>query len=425
MTFNKKNLAYLSFCFAAFFAAVSIFVFVANSGIAQDDLENIQFPVAELGNCATRTECEAYCDIDENVLACVSFAEANGLMSPEEAAIARKVGELGVIGGPGGCSSHTECEAYCNNVNNMQECIIFARDNGMMPPDEIAEAEKVLAALQKGAVLPGGCANKASCEAYCDNPDHVVECVAFAEAAGFMSADEAVMVRKTGGRGPGGCRGKNECDGYCDNPDHMQACIEFAVEYDLMPSGEREEAMKALTALRKGVKMPNCRGDRECDIYCSQPEHMLECIAFAEAAGFMSAEDAARSRRMAELGITGGPGGCNSEKECEAFCQNPANMEICIDFSVIVGDMTPEEAIEAKKGLKYVGKCDSPEECMIYCQNNPTDEICEGDRHEEGEYHEEEEQPGAQLPPGSSLIDALEFLISNSRAVFFEAKILK
>ena len=38
--------------------------------------------------------------------------------------------------------------------------------------------------------------------------DHFEECFKFAEAAGFMSAEEAIMARKTGGKGPGNCKGR-------------------------------------------------------------------------------------------------------------------------------------------------------------------------------------------------------------------------
>jgi hypothetical protein len=422
---TSMPLIYICFSLAVFFAII----FIGGTGAFAKNLEDIQYPIAELGNCQNEDECELFCEKEENILACIDFAESNGLMNSQEAERARKMTELGITNGPGGCRSEDECEAYCDNPDNMKECLIFAKENGLMPPEELEEAEKVLSALEKGIKLPGGCKGKEECEAYCDDPDHIEECVLFAEAAGFMSPEEAAMVRKTGGKGPGGCQGKDECDSYCEEPEHMEECINFALEYDLMPPEEKDEAMMVLNALKKGVKMPNCRGKEECDIYCSQPENAVECIDFAVAAGFMDSEEAEQVRRMAELGITSGPGGCRSEEECEAFCDNPdnmlicvdfaeqtgmmsheeaeearrmaelgitggpggckgeeeckafcddpQNMETCIDFSLKAGMMTPEEAEEAKKGLMFIEKCGGPEECMQFCMDNPSDSLCQ------------------------------------------------
>jgi len=136
-----------------------------------------------------------------------------------------------------------------------------------------------------------------------------------------------------------------------------------------------------LEALKKGVKMPNCQGKEECDVYCSQLEHQIECINFAEAAGFMTPEDAARAKKMAELGIVGGPGGCQGEEECNIFCQNPVNMETCINFSVKTGDMSQEEANKIIRRIRALaeggpGGCKTNEECNAICQN-PTPDFVE------------------------------------------------
>jgi len=47
---------------------------------AQEELPGVTFPVAELGNCGSRAECEAYCDLPENMEACLNFAEAHNLI---------------------------------------------------------------------------------------------------------------------------------------------------------------------------------------------------------------------------------------------------------------------------------------------------------------------------------------------------------
>ncbi|MDA2935798.1 hypothetical protein MYX06_01060 [Patescibacteria group bacterium AH-259-L05] len=417
---KSKNIFIYSIILSAFFLGV---LFTTSAIFAQNNLENIQFPVAELGNCQSREQCEAFCELEENILACVNFAEAHGLMSSREAQRVRKMMELGMTSGPGGCRGEKECKNYCDDPTHMRECIIFAKEHNLMPPEELEEAEMVLKALEKGATLPGGCTSKARCEVYCENPDNIIECVEFAEAAGFISKQEAKMIRKTGGKGPGGCRGENECENYCNSPSHMQECIEFAIEYDILPEGEKQEVIKVLAALKKGVKMPNCRSKQECDIYCSEPDHILECIEFAEAAGFVSPEEAAMIRktggkgpggcigrecetycddpnhmqqcmefaieydlmppeqrqdaekmlRALQKGI-GPPGGCRSEVECEAYCKDPAHIEECLNFAEAAGFMSSEEVQKARKGMEFMktggpGGCKSEQECRSYCED--------------------------------------------------------
>src|SRR3989344_2993157 len=91
-----------------FATATSLFL-VAGIALAQEN--TITFPVAELGGCESKEACHAYCENPANHEACISFAEAHGLMSEEEIAIARKIGTQT---GPGGCVG-LQCKAYCDS----------------------------------------------------------------------------------------------------------------------------------------------------------------------------------------------------------------------------------------------------------------------------------------------------------------------
>lgn len=289
--------------------------------ISQTD---IKFPIAELGNCASEVECRTYCNKSENLKACLNFAEKHNLMSKEELAMARKFLAMGQQG-PGGCTSKESCEAYCNDAVHIDECLAFAEQYGLISPDELEEAKKVQAALKKGAVLPGGCRNKNECEAYCENPDHMEACIAFAEAAGFI------------------------------------------------PQEELENAKKAMAAMKKGVKAPPCRGQRACEAYCSEPANFEMCISFAEAAGFISTEEAAMARKTGGKG----PGGCRGKEACETFCQDESNFSICVDFAIEHGLMSKEDAeIARKTSGKGPGNCRSREQCEAFCQNPTNQEVC-------------------------------------------------
>jgi len=222
----------------------------------------VTFPVPELGNCASKSKCRAYCDDLTHIKACVAFAESHGLMSAEEARQAREFERLGGKG-PGGCTSKDSCESFCEKPGNMRQCLDFAKKSGMMSDEELQEAEKVAAYLDRGGTMPGGCRGEKECRAYCEDGAHAEECVAFATKAGFMSEKEAAMFKKTGGKGPGGCQGR-ACEAYCQDESHREACIAFAMEHDLMSEEDKqrmeEGREKAKQALEKA------------------PPEVLECI---------------------------------------------------------------------------------------------------------------------------------------------------
>ena len=266
----------------------------------QSPLDSIQYPVKELGNCQSKQACKAYCDDSKNIDACLSFAEKNNLMSAKELAMARKFKEIGMIG-PGGCDGKDSCDKYCSESGHMEECITFAQQNGLMSGKELEESQKVLAAIKKGVKPPA-------------------------------------------------CNGKKECDNYCSSSDHMEECMNFSIEAGLMPPEEQENAQKMLSAIKRGIKPPACRGEEECQNYCSQDAHIEECIKFGEATGMMKKEDADRMRRTGGKG----PGDCKSKTECEAFCNTPENQETCMNFAKDNGMMSQKDLQKMEQGKQQM-----------------------------------------------------------------------
>ncbi len=405
--------------FIIFALFIAVFVFATS----KDDIE---YPVAELGNCNNETECRVYCDGAENMEICVAFAEKHNLIPKEDIEIAKKMMAAGEASGPGGCRGTVECRSYCDDINNLSQCLDFAKRHDLMPAEELEEAEKIVSAIAQGFTPPNNCKNKEACEnycsqlanmkecinfakaaglmslgeleeaekflaaiergvkplpcrskqdceSYCSSPANLEECITFAEAAGFMSVEEAKMVRLTGGKGPGDCRGKEECKDYCDDPSHMEACVNFAIEHGFMSAKEAERARKMIAAgFTSGPG--GCKGKEECESYCDDISHMMECVDFAEKTGFMNAEDAVRARKMAGMGMSSGPGGCKGEEECKAFCENPANKEECINFSIQIGEMSPQDAENARRGMEMMqrggpGGCKGEQECRAYCDD--------------------------------------------------------
>lgn len=316
--------------------------FVAVSAVALG--QGIQFPVAELGNCSDQAKCKAYCDKPENSDACLAYAEKNNLMTKHEVEVAKEF-VSGEINGPGGCNSKDSCEEYCNDINKIEECLDFAERENILSETELAEAKKMRQALRKG-IKPPLCKNKQSCDAYCEDSAHMEECIIFAKEAGMIEGKELEDAEKMleaikRGATPPPCKGKEACDEYCSKPDNMETCMKFALEAGMMSEEEKEGATKILEALKKGVKTPPCKGREECDAYCNSEEHMQECIDFSVAAGMMSEEDA----QMAKKTGGKGPGGCMGREECDAFCNNPNNQETCFNFARDNG-MIPEKDLK-------------------------------------------------------------------------------
>lgn len=219
----------------------------------------ISYPVAELGNCADKSACKAYCDESANTEACLSFAGKNNLMSPEEVTAAKNFKNAGLTG-PGGCKGKNECKTYCGNSEHMDECVTFAEKNGLMSGQQLAEAKKVQSAIAKGLKPPA-------------------------------------------------CGGKETCDAYCSSSEHMEECVNFSIEAGIMDPQKQDEAKKVLDALKRGIKPPACNGKAECDTYCVSAAHREECAKFGEAIGMVRKEGAGMTGKTEGQQGQGGPGG--------------------------------------------------------------------------------------------------------------------
>lgn len=273
----------------------------------------ITFPVAELGNCADKNECRNYCNEPGNMPACISFAKKHGLMNEAEAAQAKRFAETIRSGNsPGGCRGPLECEAYCSQLDHMDECLAFAESHGIRDP-EIEEAKRIAKYIREGGQMPGGCNSRAECAAYCGDFRHAEECFEFAVNAGIAQEHKDFG-------GPEGFEG-------------------------VPPSSE--QFRKLMELARSGETPGGCSSKDQCERYCSIQTHFDECVDFGVKVGFMTAEEAERIRQTGGFG----PGGCNSPKSCREYCNVPANQEACFSFASEHGFISDEEIRHAKEGF--------------------------------------------------------------------------
>ena len=298
----KNNFKIIILCLiivgAGILTGIIINVASAQTLVAPLSVANINYPIAALGNCQSQSACKTYCDNPANLNACINYAQENNLMSQDDINAAKKFLAAGAKG-PGGCTSKDSCQSYCNDIKHINECVAFAQKTGILPPDKLAEAEQVQAAINKGVQPPS-------------------------------------------------CSSKEECDVYCRQPANMKACITFGEAAGLLRGQDLANAQKALVAINKGVLPPPCGGEDECKTYCADPAHIDACVNFAVAAGMMSEQDAEIAKKTGGKG----PGGCDSKESCDAFCNNPDNQETCFNFSKDNGLISPADLQKMEEGQK-------------------------------------------------------------------------
>ncbi|MBI2670462.1 hypothetical protein HYX18_00580 [Candidatus Woesearchaeota archaeon] len=147
--------------------------------------------------------------------------------------------------------------------------------------------------------------------------------------------------------GPGGCKGQRECDNYCSTPENMRECLRFAKENGFTENLPPPEIQKAIEEGTFTGGPGGCKGPRECEEYCSKPEHGEECLEFAKKYGLVEHippegfESPSRNFRRSpgEFGEGGfeeefggdfsGPGGCRSPEECRDYCSRTENYQEC------------------------------------------------------------------------------------------------
>lgn len=250
----------------------------------------------------------------------------------------------------GGCGNANECHAYCEEPENrIGACWDFAKKHNLVSKEEIARAEKFTKAALGGDL--GSCKSDKECYTYCDAPEHLDECIDFADKNGFATAKELSEARKfsahlkKGGKTPGDCRGKESCLAYCAAPERAEECFNFAKEAGFLDKETQEQAGKFIGFMQRGETPGKCTSKESCEAYCSQEGHFDECISFAEKAGLLSKEELEIAKKVGGKG----PGGCTSRESCETFCNEGTNQDVCIKFAEDHGLLSTEELGQIKK----------------------------------------------------------------------------
>lgn len=287
----KKNILKILISVLILLSTLSVF---AGISYAQETPETkakkfgVAFPVAELGNCASVSECRTYCEDQTHRDACVTFAKKKGFYKEPEVDTKRQAliqsakTELG-------CTSEESCKEICQQEANFEKCRAFAEKNGLENGPRNPGDRKILEKAKE--IL--GCDSKESCKAICEQEANKDKCSEFAKQTGLEGGNRRV--------GPGGCNSEESCKAYCEkNPEE---CKKFGGG---PPSGDKD---------KKGPG--GCDSEESCKKYCN--EHPDECKNESKEKG--KDDDRLRDGKFGQPG----PGGCDSEESCKKYCEEHPN----------------------------------------------------------------------------------------------------
>jgi len=276
----------------------------------------------------------------------------------------------------GSCQNQEACKAYCDKSENMSACVDFGLSQGLIEPGEAAIAKKAIEKIKAGQT-PGNCRSQEECSNYCqNNASDMKNCIAFAEEIGvpaeeIAQAKQVAAALEKGAGLPGNCQGKTACEAYCSDSNHIDECLVFAEAAQILPAEEIAEAKKMAKFLKNGEMPGGCKKKSDCQAYCAIDSNFEECINFAEKTELIPKEEIEMARKTGGKG----PGGCKNKTDCEAYCNQQQNAKACADFAVEKGILSEEETENIKNGVAKIksGLKDAPPEIkpdVEACLNN-------------------------------------------------------
>jgi len=158
--------------------------------------------------------------------------------------------------------------------------------------------------------------------------------------------------------------------------------IAYAQETSTVPAGPTDTQVSASGVTFPVAELGNCTDKAACKQYCNDSLHTDACIVFAQAHGLMNKDEAAQAKKFTQGMAKGGPGGCKTPQECESFCSNVANLEVCMSFAKKQG-IKNDQVSQGEKLLTYIksggqtpGGCTSEADCRTYCGDFSHAEEC-------------------------------------------------
>lgn len=222
---------------------------IASAQTSPEGSSGITFPVAELGNCSSISECRDYCNDPINKDICIAYAKEKGFYN-EEKLESKKDEILKKAASELGCTTKEECKEVCALEENLEKCSSFAKKYSL-PGGKNTSSES--SSILKKAQASLGCITKESCKEVCEKEENKTKCSEFAKTNNLSGG-----IKKAG---PGGCTSEEACKAYCEKDENRAVCSEYGF-------------IKKKSFVGPG----GCNTAEACKTYCL--ENPNECQAF-------------------------------------------------------------------------------------------------------------------------------------------------
>ncbi|MCX6751544.1 MAG: hypothetical protein NT161_02120 [Candidatus Nomurabacteria bacterium] len=215
--------------------------------------------------------CDQYCAESSHVEECVKFSVAIGNMTEEQGQNSIKNGNRG----PGGCIGKDACDTFCNNPDNEETCFNFAKDNGMIPKEDLQKMEEGQQKMK---------------DAFSSIPPEVLDCLTSTVGADVVEKMKtgSVVGRKFGDS-------INQCfqkSGVQERPPGQDLPGQNQTDQNQNNQGQQNQQGQQGDKFKPGLgninpggqQMPQqagpggCKGPEECKTYCKS--HQEECKNF-------------------------------------------------------------------------------------------------------------------------------------------------
>lgn len=196
----------------------------------------------------------------------------------------------------------------------------------------------------------------------------------FLTAIVFAQSDQEIA-RKYGITFPikelGNCTSVSACKDFCGNSENHQSCTDFAKKHNLSNESSKSSSTKSDEEMLKlaGIEL-GCNSYDACMQFCEQENNMEKCMDFAARHNLDGGNADQMKQQMSSVKNLLG---CSSMKACMDFCNNPANMQKCME-------VFKEAGFPVEASYSGPGGCNSEQSCQAYCEKNPKE--CGGENYQ-------------------------------------------
>lgn len=145
----------------------------------------ITFPIPELGNCGSFNECRNFCEDAQNKDVCINFAKKKGFY--KEHKTDEKNAILNAAKHELGCDSEDSCKQFCGEQQNWEKCGEFAKKHKLSGGQVEDSSKKDI--LEKAQNFLG-CDSYQSCKNFCQQEANRKRCDEFAKLVGLKGGVE-------------------------------------------------------------------------------------------------------------------------------------------------------------------------------------------------------------------------------------------